>query len=250
VDAFSGMVGNLVTLFVVGAVLVVGIPILVRVAGRSASEWLSRKAGGGASGPGVDAPVERYPYRPRDGLFTPTEARFLQALDAAVGGSHRVFGKVRLADIVDVDSSVGRAAWHSAFNRISSKHVDFVVCDGDTLRLVAAIELDDASHDAPRRQRRDHFLERALAAAGVSLVRVPVAREYDVPALRRRVVGFGAEEGARAPAVRESTAEEREPRCPSCGSAMVRHTALRGTARQEYFVCEHAPTCRGRVSAR
>jgi hypothetical protein len=249
VDAFSGMLRNLVAIFVVGAVLMVAIPLLVRAAGRSASGWLSRQAAGGNSGREVDVAVERYPYRRGRGLFTPTEARFLQSLDAAVTDSHRVFGKVRLADIVDVDSGVAGGAWQTAFNRVSAKHVDFVVCDGDSLRLVAAVELDDASHEAPHRQQRDHFLERTLAAAGVNLVRVPVAREYDVEALRRRVVGFGADEGSSAVSVRAPT-EEREPRCPSCGSGMVRRSTRRGAAHQDYFVCERAPACRGRVSAR
>ena len=34
----------------------------------------------------------------------------------------------------------------AAFNRISSKVLDFVLCDPNNLAIIAAIELDDSSH--------------------------------------------------------------------------------------------------------
>jgi hypothetical protein len=242
VDSFNAMLQSLVSVFVVGAALMLGVPLLLRAARRS----VSRRPGGGSKDEGLPT---HYPYFQRSGLFTPAEGRFLRALDAAVGASHRVFGKVRLADIVDVDSALPRGAWRAAFNRISSKHVDFVVCEGATLRLVAAVELDDVSHDTPRRRSRDLFVERTLATAGVQLVRVPVTHEFDVIALRHRLLGPEPEASAAASTVMPSKASS-GPRCPQCGSGMERRTAARGTGHQEYFICERAPICLGRLSAR
>jgi very-short-patch-repair endonuclease len=48
--------------------------------------------------------------------------------------------------------------------------LDFVVCRKDA-SIVAAIELDDATHDAPRRVEADAKKDNALASAGVRLVR-------------------------------------------------------------------------------
>ena len=88
-------------------------------------------------------------YRPRRYLLTKNETAFFQILSALVPECYRISCKVRLADLVtaDRDGSLSHA------NRISQKHVDFVVSDAESSRIVAAIELDDASHelaDAPR----------------------------------------------------------------------------------------------------
>ena len=155
---------------------------------------------------------------------------------------------MRLADIIDVRHVESRSAWHTAFNRISAKHIDFLVCDRDALRIVAAIELDDASHNAPARQSRDHFVDHALAAAGVELVRVPVASTYDVDSLKRRILGNPGED-----VLPEATAADDEPPsplCPACGSKTVRRTSTRGAALQVYYMCDQAPACGGRVTLR
>jgi hypothetical protein len=72
-------------------------------------------------------------------------------------------------------------------NRIQSKHVDFVLCTRNGVRPVLAIELDDASHDAPKRVARDDFLRKAMAAAGLPLLQVRAAKSYDTSALRARI---------------------------------------------------------------
>ncbi|EOF5426061.1 DUF2726 domain-containing protein, partial [Salmonella enterica] len=49
-------------------------------------------------------------------------------------------------------------------------HCDVVITDR-TGRIVAAVELDDRSHQAPKRQRRDLLLEEVLKQAGIPLLR-------------------------------------------------------------------------------
>jgi Protein of unknown function (DUF2726) len=43
-----------------------------------------------------------YPYTKNQFLFSPAEYSFLGVLEQAVGREYRVFGKVRMADIVDI----------------------------------------------------------------------------------------------------------------------------------------------------
>jgi hypothetical protein len=96
-----------------------------------------------------------------------------------------VFAKVRLADLVWMPKgTVGR---QGHFNRIQAKHVDFVVCDRSTIRPLVCIELDDSSHGQSSRQSRDAFLEAALAAAGLPLIRIVAARSYNAVELRARL---------------------------------------------------------------
>src|SRR5690554_4991478 len=74
-----------------------------------------------------------YPYRKNDSLFTPAERSFLGILDQMLGAQYRIMGKVRIADLLSVIPMKDRKQWQSAFNCISAKHFDFVLCDQETL---------------------------------------------------------------------------------------------------------------------
>ena len=64
-------------------------------------------------------------------------------------------------------------------NPISQKHIDFVVNCAESSRIVAAIELDDSSHERPERRERDAFVNRLFWQMGLGLIRVPAQWEYD-----------------------------------------------------------------------
>ena len=115
------------------------------------------------------ASPNEFPYQKADALFTPAERSFLGVLDQAVGNDYRIFGKVRIADIVNVRRNPDRAAWQRAFNRISAKHFDFVLCDPANLSVVCAIELDDSSHANAKRGSRDELVAKVCCAARLPL---------------------------------------------------------------------------------
>jgi hypothetical protein len=181
-------------------------------------------------------------FMAKESPFTAAEARFLRVLDDALGEEYRVFGKLRLADLLDVRGERG-AAWLRAFNQISAKHVDFVVCRRETLEVVAAVELDDRSHLAPGRQRRDAFVDRVFAVAGLPLARVPVRRAYLPDEIRAIVLGVGHDRGAKvAPAAEAEGAVAAGVRlCHACGSPMELRRAQRGAGGiREYYACTNA----------
>ncbi len=124
-----------------------------------------------------------YPYVAAENLFTKNERAFLGVLEQAAD-TYRVFGKVRVADVIEVRRGLPKSEWQRAFNRVSQKHLDFVLCDPHDLSVYCAVELDDKTHGRADRKSRDTFLENALAAAGVPLVRVASRRSYDVAELR------------------------------------------------------------------
>lgn len=112
-------------------------------------------------------------------FLSAAEKRFMEALGNAVGADYCVFAKVRLADVIRPRAGRGDGkAWGAAFARIKSKHLDFLLCNPDTLDIVCGVELDDKSHARADRAERDGFLGRALKGAGVPLARFPVQRDY------------------------------------------------------------------------
>lgn len=123
-------------------------------------------------------------YRSREFLLSQTERRFASALDAALPPGVRACPQVRLWDVIDAPRD---SSWRVATNRIRAKHVDFVLIETNTSRILAAVELDDRSHDREDRRERDRFLDGALASAGIPLLRVPAERSYDPKTLLRPI---------------------------------------------------------------
>lgn len=120
-------------------------------------------------------------FAKRKYLFSAAERSVYEIL-CRIAPDHTVFAKVRLADLVRVQAK-GREFWTN-FNSISSKHVDFVFCDPN-LAPVAALELDDASHDKPERMDRDELVDRVLKTAALPLVRVRAKHGYVLAELRQ-----------------------------------------------------------------
>jgi uncharacterized protein DUF2726 len=129
-----------------------------------------------------------YPYESQRALLSTAELSFFHVLESAFGAEFRLFAKVRLADIVRPKGGLGGSARQTAFNRIQSKHVDFLACDPRTTALVFAVELDDSSHLLDGRRSRDEFVDQAFAAIGVPIVRFAARREYSVQEIRK-VIG-------------------------------------------------------------
>jgi len=130
-----------------------------------------------------ERPVRR--FRQRDTLFTAAERSFLGVLDQAAEGRYRVFGKVRVADVLTTVKGLDNSARTTAFNQISAKHFDFVLCDPKTLDIKAVIELNDKSHRGQRRANRDELLRSACADAGLQLREVPAQRSYSIKSTRQ-----------------------------------------------------------------
>lgn len=119
-----------------------------------------------------------FSYKAISHLFTPAERSFLGVLDHLISSDYRVFGKVRAADVMQVTKGLNRSAWQQAFNRIQSKHFDFVICRASDSAIILLIELDDKSHNNTSRVDRDAFVEQAAKAASLPLLRIRCQRSY------------------------------------------------------------------------
>ncbi|MEX2174091.1 MAG: DUF2726 domain-containing protein [Pirellulaceae bacterium] len=122
------------------------------------------------------------PYQRRGVLLSPSEIHFLRTLQAAVREDWLIFCKVRLTDILKVRAKTRKSqTWQG---RIQGKHLDFVLCDYDTLEVKLAIELDDP---AVARTPRNRFVYVALTAAGLPLLRIRLHDKYETAALRKDI---------------------------------------------------------------
>jgi len=128
-----------------------------------------------------------YSYKLRGPLFTAAERSFLHVLDQAVSDKYRVFGKVRVADVINPAKGVDSKNWQIAFNKISSKHFDYVLCSKDKLDVIAVIELDDKSHNTKKTKNRDALLENACESAKLKLIRFKAKSGYELPAIREQI---------------------------------------------------------------
>ena len=195
-------------------------------------------------------PAGDFPYSRQPTLFSPAERSFLGVLDQAVGEQYRIFGKVRVADVVSPRKGMKRPDWQRAFNRINAKHFDFILCDPKDLSVIAAIELDDSSHDSGRGQQRDDFLNRACEAADLPLIRVRASNTYNVADIKQQIQEAITPEQESSPAIEAQPSSQNPPSttppCPKCGAEMARRTAKSGKhAGQVFWGCSTFPKCRG-----
>ena len=93
---------------------------------------------------------------------------------------HIVLAQVQLSRLLDVQSGHSVQAWG---NRISRMGVDFVVCNKDS-SILAVIELDEVSHLNEAQQEADVKKNKALASAGVRVLRWQVESLPDVAAIK------------------------------------------------------------------
>jgi hypothetical protein len=124
------------------------------------------------------------PYTLHVSVFSPAEAAFLHVLDRAVGQRYRIFGKIRVADVIAVRKDLDPRSYSIAFSRIGAKHFDFVLCSRWDFSIVGVIELNDSSHLRQNRAQRDAFLIDICNAIGLPILIVRARRQYSAFRLR------------------------------------------------------------------
>jgi hypothetical protein len=127
-------------------------------------------------------------------LLTERERLLYQSL-LNVYPDHKLFIQVALSQLIDVDRK--RPDRQAIRKRYKQLVADFVLCRLD-LSVVAVIELDDRSHERPDRQYADARKNKALADAGIKLVRIPAGRLPSEDTLRALInADDTAKEGVR-----------------------------------------------------
>lgn len=198
----------------------------------------------------LQSPLEddqsEFSYRKLGVLFTPAERSFLGVLNQSVDGDIVVFGKVRVADVLAPKKGATRSVWQKAFNKISSKHFDFVLCNKTDLNVLCAIELDDSSHNQSKQKIRDAFIEGACKSADFPLIRFVAKSTYRVNDIQKALSEY-------LPNLQNSVTNHPQVEldtpvvkvCPKCSSELITRMSKKGkTAGNEFLGCSAFPKCR------
>ena len=137
-------------------------------------------------------------YDKRIPFLSAAERSFFEILQLAKPANTLIAIKVRLADVIKPARTTGRGNWQRAFNGTSAKHLDFVLLSSVTLEVMAAVELDDRSHEQENRRVRDQLINAALESAGIPIVRVPARASYAIDEMRKLLSGAACSNSAAA----------------------------------------------------
>jgi hypothetical protein len=159
---------------------------------QSIDPWTTVLCGAGSAGILILIWVIRHFLQPTvrvepvESLLTAAEQKFYEALDVAIDGRFVILSKVRVADLLIV-TSASRPARYRVFRSIACKHVDFVLAEVENLHPVAAIELDDSSHQRADRRLRDQLLDDLFEKAAFPLLRFRTAAAYNRRLIEERL---------------------------------------------------------------
>jgi len=197
------------------------------------------------------------PFRLRDDFLSPVELSFYGVLTSVVNGQAVICPKVNLGDIFFVSAGDQSQAQR---NRISRKHVDFLLCANRTMKPLGGIELDDSSHSRSDRKERDALVDQVFASAGLQLIHFPAKRGYVVDEVTERVRRLlQIQQPVSQPTVTEVPAIPTPessymppvaaalsvPTCPKCGISMVLRTGTKGQFQgKQFYGCANYPKCR------
>jgi len=199
-------------------------------------------------------------YELINSVLTPAERSFYGVLKQVVGGETEIFTKVRVADVLKPQKGISKGAWQTAFNKISRKHFDFLLCNKTDLSFICGIELNDISHKNKNRKERDNFLLSACGSANLPLVMIDAQANYSLTEIKQTLSAYipvlsnePTTEITTPPLSTneitqplEKTGVEQEAKvCPKCSSILVKRVAKKGIhAGKEFLACNAYPKCK------
>lgn len=160
-----------------GVMVLVALIIIISIIGQRHHEKKATKPV-----KGDDLPI--WPFEPMP-IMTDTEVLFFAKLQKAVP-EYYIFSQVQLSRIIKPSEEAGsdKSFW---FNRICRQSVDYVLVDKDAQTMLLAIELDDWTHDSASRNKADEKKDKALASAGLPILRFHAERMPSVAVIRHDI---------------------------------------------------------------
>jgi len=186
---------------------------------------------------------ERLPYRLREQFMSTPELALLRVLQKMVGRHYIICPKVALNDVFYIVRPNGNVHF---FNKIFRKHVDFLLCEPDTLKPAFGIELvKPVSRNETR--EADLFMEDLFLSAGLPLVHVQSSERYSENDLTE-LFQLAVMKVRESKPLRATAKTDSVPMCPVCGKMMVlRIHRNGGSSGKKYYGCMDNPHCPGVV---
>lgn len=186
---------------------------------------------------------DRLPYRLRETFLSTPELALLRVLQKMARGHYVICPKVALNDLFYIVRPNENVHF---FNKFFRKHVDFLLCDPDTLKPAIGIELVKPISRNETREA-DQFMENLFLSAGLPLVHVPSSDRYSEDDLAE-LIKFAVMRVKETGALRTAAKTDSVPMCPVCGRMMVLRIHRSGSkAGRKYYGCMDSPKCSGVV---
>lgn len=116
------------------------------------------------------------------------ERMLFDMLTKLYGEKYFIFPQVKLSDVLTVKENV--KDHDNLYREIDHRSLDFVFFDRQAMAPTLAIELNGASHFLFHRKNRDQKVGNIVTKAGIPLVTIPVAENYDEKVLRQKIDPF------------------------------------------------------------
>lgn len=122
---------------------------------------------------------EPMPYKLVESIFTKSEQKLFEILrNYCRDKDLLIFSKVRLADVVKIENKSSNFQYW--FNKIRSKHVDFLICESESGKPKLAIELDDYTHNQKNRRERDEFVDQVYGSIELPILHITELNEEKI----------------------------------------------------------------------
>ncbi len=84
--------------------------------------------------------------------------------------NYNILAKIRLGDLIKINSDLNQKQQTEYIYKILYKHIDFALCDKETLEPKILIELQDKTHEIEDRIISDRFKKTALEKCGYKII--------------------------------------------------------------------------------
>lgn len=119
--------------------------------------------------PEIEETTQSYTYTKKC-LMTATEKKFFAAIKNAVGEDYTILPQINLATIIEKQGDF-------KYQNELYRNIDFGVFDKD-YNCVLLIEINDETHNEPKRKKRDAKVKEITQCAGITLI--PFYTKYGV----------------------------------------------------------------------
>ena len=186
---------------------------------------------------------ERLPYRLRERFLSTPELALLRVLQRMMGSHYLICPKVALNEIFYIARPNENVHFFSKFFR---KHVDFLLCDPETLKPASGIELVKPVSRHETREA-DQFMAELFLSARLPLVHIQSSERYSEQDLTQ-LFELAATKVRETGPLRATAKTDSIPMCPVCGKMMVLRIHRDGLKMgKQYYGCMDNPHCPGTV---
>ncbi|MFC1546054.1 DUF2726 domain-containing protein [Pseudomonadota bacterium] len=175
-------------------------------------------------------------------LLTQPELACFNTLKTVAGNEFYIMAKVSLSDIAVVKKGVDQARLKKAAKQ-GKRHIDFILCNKESLAVVCAIELEDAA-TAASAKKESHSAD-LLEEVGVMVFHMPVKTSYSIPEMQQALTPYLKGHQPSPDEMVATVSMEAFRSCKTCKARMVLKRAKSGKYKGVLFwVCSNYPKCK------